>query len=168
MENFNAKKTKRYLIAGAILVMTVGTLTHFMYAWSGYNPLVGLFTPVNESTWEHMKMVFFPMLFYGLFLDSRHLPCVDPWIAPAILFGTWLIPVLFYTYSGILGKTVTVIDIAIFYISVLAAFLLLYHRAETCRRRPGTTILRIVIAGLAICFFLFSYAPPHLGIFAEP
>ena len=51
-------------IAGAILVCAMGTLAHFVYEWSGNNPVVGLFCAVNESTWEHIKLLFFPMLLY--------------------------------------------------------------------------------------------------------
>ena len=40
----------------------LGTLFHFVYGWSGENPVAGLFFPVNESTWEHLKLIFFPIL----------------------------------------------------------------------------------------------------------
>ena len=45
-----------------IIAMGAGTLFHFIYEWSGFHPLAGLFAPVNESTWEHLKMLFFPVL----------------------------------------------------------------------------------------------------------
>ena len=59
-------KLKCYTIAGAVFVLIAGTVSHFVYEWSGNRPAVGLFFPVNESVWEHMKLVFFPMLFYAL------------------------------------------------------------------------------------------------------
>ena len=48
-------------IAGILCVSILGTLLHFTYRWSGRNPLIGLIAPVNESVWEHMKLLFFPM-----------------------------------------------------------------------------------------------------------
>ena len=53
-------------IAGILCVSILGTLLHFTYRWSGRNPLIGLIAPVNESVWEHMKLLFFPMLLFGL------------------------------------------------------------------------------------------------------
>ena len=35
-----------------------------MYDWCRQARLIGLFVPVNESTWEHMKLLFIPMLIY--------------------------------------------------------------------------------------------------------
>jgi hypothetical protein len=167
MNTLDTNTSKKYIIAGAIFVMVTGTLSHFVYEWSGYNPLVGLFTPVNESTWEHMKLLFFPMLLWGLFQLRK--PGMAYAFPRALLFGTGLIPVLFYSYSGILGKNYAVIDIAIFFISVIAAFYLLYGLAKNCKKTPGrTTLFWVIVAGLTVCFFLFSYAPPGLGIFDVP
>ena len=53
---------KKSEIFGAIFVMVFGTLMHFFYDWSGKNPVVALFAPYNESTWEHLKLLFFPVL----------------------------------------------------------------------------------------------------------
>lgn len=60
------------MVLGGIFTALSGTLMHFAYEYSDQNPLVGMFAPVSESTWEHMKMVFFPAFFIvfwdGLFL----------------------------------------------------------------------------------------------------
>ena len=60
------KQLKRCIIIGTIFVLILGTLSHFFYEWSNDNQIIGLFSPVNESVWEHMKLVFFPMLFYSI------------------------------------------------------------------------------------------------------
>lgn len=60
------KKLLAFIIIGVLVTSVLGTLFHFTYDWSGQNFLVGLFTPVSESTWEHMKLLFFPMLLYGI------------------------------------------------------------------------------------------------------
>ena len=74
-ENMNNKKNtnefenikkfyKSYVVIGFFVVGILGTLFHFVYDWSGQMWFVGLFVPVNESTWEHMKLLFVPMLIY--------------------------------------------------------------------------------------------------------
>lgn len=50
-----------------LFISILGTLLHFTYEWSQNNAIVGLFSAVNESTWEHLKLLFFPMLFLTLF-----------------------------------------------------------------------------------------------------
>ena len=61
----NIKKFyKSYVVIGFFVVGILGTLFHFVYDWSGQMWFVGLFVPVNESTWEHMKLLFVPMLIY--------------------------------------------------------------------------------------------------------
>lgn len=169
---------KKYILSGIIFVSVFGTLAHFIYEWSGKNPFAGLFFPVSESTWEHMKLLFFPMLIYIFFMHRRlkpHYPDILPALFCGLLLGCALIPVLFYTYSGILGRTVIWIDIAIFYISVLAAFFFIYRHG-----RPKTAYLfhnphNSKKAGLyclvllfAIAFFVFTFLPPDIGIFHSP
>ena len=62
MDSENMKYAKLYFAAGLIFSAVLGTLSHFFYKWSGQNPVIALVSPVNESTWEHMKLVFFPIL----------------------------------------------------------------------------------------------------------
>ena len=116
---------KSNIIKGILFVSIAGTLAHFVYEWSNNNYILGFFFPVNESTWEHMKLFFFPMLLFSVWMNQKlkeEYPCVTGALLAGTLLGTFLIPVLFYTYSGILGKNVPVLDIATFFISVIAAF----------------------------------------------
>ena len=45
-----------FLIISVIIISIVGTLSHFLYDISNHNRIVGLFSAVNESTWEHIKI----------------------------------------------------------------------------------------------------------------
>ena len=58
----NCTQIKKWEIAEFIFIAIVGTLLHFVYDWSGQNPAVGIIAPVSESTWEHLKLLFFPFL----------------------------------------------------------------------------------------------------------
>lgn len=155
----------------ALFVAVFGTLGHFFYEWSGYNYYVGFFFPVNESTWEHMKLIFFPALFCYIalcFLKRGNEPCIIYAFPKAIFLGTFLIPVLFYTYSGILGFTVSFIDIAIFYICVFISFFYLYKTTITVKKLEYSLAFNIGLIFLTLLFLCFTYNPPALGIFANP
>ena len=55
-------KTKNYQILSIIFVCITGTLLHFTYEFFNENIFVAVFSAVNESVWEHLKLLFFPML----------------------------------------------------------------------------------------------------------
>ena len=165
------KSLKRYTVLGIFFVLPAGTLAHFFYDLSGNNHVIGLFTPVNESIWEHMKLVFFPMLLYSFFMVRRlkeDYPGIISSLCLGILTGTTLIPVLFYAYTSLLGKDVFILDIGIFVLSTLTAFLLSYRLALSCKADHYSVPLYIAVGILFVCFLLFTYRPPGLAIFAEP
>ena len=76
-----------------------GTLLHFLYDWLGNAVWAAPFSSVNESTFEHMKLLFFPMLIFAVvqsffFRDRKDFWCVK---LLGILLGLSLIPINFYT-----------------------------------------------------------------------
>lgn len=164
-------KLKHYTILGILFVIIAGTLSHFVYEWSGNNFILGFFFPVNESTWEHMKLCFFPMLLYSCFMNRKlkgDYPCVTSSLLFGVLLGTFLIPIIFYTYSGILGQNYIFFDIAIFIISVLLAFIAVYRLSLSCVLDSFLFWLATLAFLTAICFLVFTYYPPCIGLFAVP
>ena len=163
------KHLKKYTIIGIIFVLAKGTLDHFLYDWSGQNNIVGLFTPINESIWEHMKLLFYPMLLYSLFLIFKFRKAysrITSSLCFGILMGTILIPIFFYAYTSVLGKDVFILDIGIFILSILIAFRLSYKLTLSCRLEPYTVLLCCSVIALLICFMFFTYHPPETRIFS--
>lgn len=164
-------RLNRYTLIGFFLVALAGSLLHFVYEWSGNNKIVGYFSPVNESVWEHMKLSFFPMLLFAIFMNYKlkeEYPCITSALLVGILLSTYLIPVIFYSYSGVLGKNYTFLDIATFILCVLLGFLAIHRVTISCTWTPYTFWLKLLVFGTMICFFLFTYYPPNIGIFLEP
>ncbi len=154
------KKLKGYTWAGIVFVWILGSLSHYFYQWSGNNVIVGLFSPVNESTWEHMKLLFFPMLLYSVWMLIQFgaaRPCIYSGTLYGILAGTFAIPLLFYTYTGILGGHTLVLDIAVFLVSVLLGFWILYRCTSRCIGSISPAWNAILLGGMTLLFFVFSY-----------
>lgn len=150
---------KHYTLTGAIFVIILGTFAHFFYKWSDQNWLIGLFTPINESTWEHMKLLFFPMLlfsFYAYCKLKRIYPCIGSALLTGILVGTALIPFIFYAYTAIIGHHIFIFDIATFLVSVMVAFYTVYILTLSCRMQKYLRQLITLIGILFLCFILFS------------
>lgn len=164
------KSLKWFCIVGALVTIILGVVSHFVYDWTGGNFFVGLFFPVNESTWEHMKLLFFPMFAYALVAGKRmegKYPCIYKAMFTGILIGLALIPTMFYTYTGVLGFVVDWINIALYVISVLAAYYAVYLMAKECTI-GDSQILRYVMYTLLLAFMVFSVYPPGIGIFVSP
>ena len=165
------KHLKRYTIIGIIFVLVTGTLSHFLYDWLGNNTIVGLFTPVNESVWEHMKLLFFPMLLYSIFIIFKFrktYPCIISSLCFGILTGTLLIPVFFYGYISVLGEDIFILDIGSFILSIIIAFWLSYKLSIACKLDPFPVLLCCLVVILFFCFLLFTYHPPKALIFEDP
>ena len=148
-----------------------GTILHFLYEWLGKATWIAPFSGVNESTWEHMKLLFWPMFIYAIiqsffFRDREDFWCVK---LRGILLGLLLIPVIFYTYNGVIGTSPDWINIAIFFASAAAAYFYetLLFNAERLRCRPKKWAFGALCA-IAALFIIFTFATPEIEIFKDP
>ncbi len=164
------KNILNYSIIGYIIIAIVGTLLHYLYDWTGENLIVGFFSAVSESIWEHMKLLFFPAVAYGFYFTtilSKQYPCIEPAYFLSVIISTFSIPVLFYVYTGILGKSYAFFDILIFFIAILILFFLTYGLSRNRKLCKYLMLIRRLILVLIVAFMVFSYLTPKFGIFVE-
>ena len=157
--------------AGFALATFIGSLLHFLYEWTDQSILAAPFSGVNESTWEHMKLLFWPMVWYAIFqwFFFRYMQNYW-WIKLSqILLGLVLIPILFYTYNGVFGTSPDWINIAIFYLSAAITYLLewwLFNKNKLQWKNSWRAVF--FIAALAVFFVLFTFIPPEIPLFQDP
>ena len=165
------QRSSLWQAAGFAVTTLGGTLLHFLYDWSGGSVSVSPFSGVNESTWEHMKLLFWPLFLFALvqrlfFKDQKNYWCVK---LVEIMLGLALIPVLFYTYNGAIGKSPDWINIAIFYIGAFAVFLFEWWAMQknllTCRY---PRLAFAAICAIGTLFVVFTFAPPQFPLFQDP
>jgi hypothetical protein len=165
-----APSLRRVETRGAVAVIVGGAALHFAYALSGDNPLVALVAPVNESVWEHLKLVLFPVLVLGVVearwvTDRRRLwwaKLVEVLAASAFIVG------FFYGYTGALGVESNVaVDILSFVVAIAAGQWLSYRILLARGRIPpvaaslGTLLVLVVAVGVV------TFQPPHLPVFQD-
>ena len=148
-----------------------GTLLHFLYDWLGEAWWTAPFSGVNESTFEHMKLLFWPMLIYAVIEKPFFKNYEDFWCVKlrGALLGLALIPIIFYTYNGVIGKSPDWVNISIFFICAAVAFsyqAIALKKGSTPCKSPSLA-LGILVA-IAVLFVVFTFNPPHLGIFMDP
>lgn len=75
--------------------------------------------------------------------------------------------VFFYTYSGILGKNIAIIDISSFFVATILGEYVAY-RLMNSKFKCNTKIAIFILILIGICFIIFTYSAPELGIFKDP
>ena len=166
-------KLKKSQIVGFIFTVIFGTALHFAYEWSGRSPIVGVFGAVNESVWEHLKLLYVPMLLFGIaeyFLYGKKLPNFVQIRFLSILLGMAIIIVGFYTYTGIIGSHFLIVDIVLFILAVYVSYRYSYKMLRTDKFTSSFT-KGLAIMGLLFlvaCAIVFTFAPPHIKLFIDP
>ena len=159
--------TRTQIFLQFLIVIALGILLHFTYQWSNENFLVGLFSATNESVWEHLKLLFFPMFFLTLwdmftgrktehyFLSAR---------VVGIIAGLLFIITAFYTFEGVIGKNINWLDVVIYIAGVAFAFWV-EHKVYKKHSLSNHKAALVVLLGLMALFIIFTIAPPPIGLF---
>lgn len=166
------KSLSFWQIIGFIFTAISGVILHFLFDWTGKSVIVAPFSAVNESIFEHMKLLFFPMFIFSI-IESRYIRkeyesfwCVK---LIGILLGILLIPVLYYTINGVFGNTPDWVNISIFFI--IAGFSywleakLLKDYTITCNYPQKALFVLFLVA---VLFILFTFMTPQIPLFKDP
>lgn len=155
---------KRQLILTCIAAMLAGTILHFVYQWFPC-ALTALFSPINESLWEHTKIIFFPCLAGALLLNRGRPGGIYPWLltlpvlcAVMLIFGV--------LYHIVLGGEAMWVDIAIFIFVMMLGFWL-----PTTASGPFSALFKAFSLGLFLALLLmillFTLYPPDMILFRD-
>jgi len=161
-----------YELAGIVFIIVFGSMLHFTFEWSGSQAIVGVFSAVNESVWEHLKLGFWPAIAFAL-IELKYLKKSTSNFLFAKTVSIYLIPiiiiVIFYSYTAILGESILVIDILSFIIAVIVGQLVSY-RLLTDKTVPynldSVSLIALILLGLA--FVVFTFYPPSSVMFQDP
>lgn len=155
-----------YMLSAALL----GSVFHFLYDFSGENPFAALISPVNESVWEHLKLLFFPILLLTAieFLIRHPNPCALFGARLAgITAGMTMIVVLYYLYTFVLGRNFLAADILLFLTGVCFSYVISGHLFRKFRQAdPMLVFLGWLLA--VLLFFSFTCFPPDIFLFYPP
>ena len=160
-------------LGGFLWTAAAGTLLHFAYEWSGENIAVATFSAVNESVWEHMKLLVMPVFFFTVvqvWAQGELYPNITAVRPVTMTAGTLLIPVLYYTYTGAFGVQLPWVNIAVFYLAAAAVFLSDYRLLRTGRPSSPWAQLAGVVALWAVVFVFVwcTFRPVLLPLWQNP
>jgi hypothetical protein len=162
---------RRFIIA-TLAVFLLGSAFHFLFDALGRSVLAAPFFAVNESVWEHMKLLSTAAILWmaaDFFLAEK---CLRPSFfaarAAALPVALLLIPALFYLLRDGFGVESLPVDIGNFFFACIA------YEAITMRMEARHTAIAkwnaagiAVIAGIFALFIVFTFLPPHLPLFLD-
>lgn len=155
---------KRFILA-AVLAAIAGSALHFLYE-AFPSALSAIFSSVNESPWEHLKLLFWPTLVAAFFL-TRTAACRScMW--SAFFLSLLAMPVFLlavYYLLVWLGWDSVVVDIGLYFLTMFGGFYLAYRFSESRKveRIGGFLLMLVILYGSALV--LFSFAAPDLSVF---
>lgn len=170
------EKAKRSLfimeVIGTVFVIAASVLLHFLYEMSGRQVWAALFAAVNESVWEHIKIFSLPYVFWG-FVELFCVKIPFKKFVAAKVFGLYFlllsIPIFFYSYTGLLGRSILAVDIASGFTFTALAFWVSYNlivKAHCVERYYKLSLVLLAIYYLMAAYF--STVPPHIFLFRDP
>jgi hypothetical protein len=158
-------------ILSIIFISVVGTLLHFIYDFSKHNKIVGLFTAVNESTWEHIKIALTPAFLWSIYDFIVYKDNPNYFIAKfvSLIIIVLLIPIIFYTYKSIIKDNVLIIDIAIFYIAIIISRIFFYYILKMEDFGNVVNCIGFIFTILLFIFYITAtIIPPRNFLFKDP
>ena len=159
---------RKWLIIGLLSILA-GSALHFLYdLWP--NPLTAVFAPVNESVWEHLKLLYWPFLAAAFVLTKGEADGRRSWCgflagllsAPLLLLGAY------YTLLSGFALRGLPVDFVLYTLAMAGGFALAWHlqKAEFPAWLCGMLVIAAGVYGASLA--LFSFAPPELPIFLPP
>lgn len=167
-----AQPEKR-IILGIPLLFILGSLLHFMFQLFQKNPVIGIFAPVNESIWEHSKMMTWPITLWWVLnyflLKKRATVDLNKWFTgalSALVSSLVVMPMIYYFYTSAFGVELLWVDILILLFSVSVGQLFGMHIYRHSQGINAMLSLLIIFLVLLI-FALFTFFPPTLPLFQD-
>ncbi len=154
-----------------IIIVTLGFIFHYLYQLTNQNFFIGMISPVNESVFEHLKLVLYPSLiwwtiFYIINKDKINAPIwflgffISSIISMIIIMNTYYLLKYGFNISSLIMNIITLI-LAVITGQLLGYFIYI---------KINNVIIMlpiILIITLIISFSCLTINPPKLPIFKD-
>lgn len=149
----------------------IGSIFHFAYEWSNKNKIIGMIAPVNESIFEHSKLLLTPLvLFWGIlyFFIGTEINKNSYFLAMLVSIVASIITMtsFYYTYKESIGKSYLLVDILDLLISLTVGQILANHVYVYSANFPY--YISLIIIGIIIILFIYlTFKPLKIPLFFD-
>lgn len=165
-------KLKHIFLWGIPILFGIGALAHFMYEFTGNQFIVGLFFPVNESIFEHIKLSSLPIFLWYLcwYYAKKEEIDADLWFTSGLIslgVTSILIPMLYYFYTEAFGVKIMAVDVMILLVALFFGQVLAYHFYRHAKIGIDYQVAIVIMILIIIIFALFTVFPPEIPLFLD-
>ena len=161
----------------SVIIFLLSALSHFMYDWTNNNEFISMFVPTNESIFQHLKMIFFPIVLYYLvtyiIYNRKYDIIFYKWILSAIttfLFTSGLITASYYIFrTGFNIESMFIDIVSLISGLILSSFLCahLYYRTKIMNVKVCNPIVILGLLALVISISFFDKNPMKVDMFYD-
>ncbi len=157
-------------IIGLLICLVLSFVFHFAFEWFHRTTGIAWLFATNESVWEHSKIIFYPYLIFSIieyfiikpdikvFLTAKSIP---------LMLAIPLMLIIFYTYSGIIGKSIVAVDITIAILIIYLMFFISYKIIMKGYISNWYIVFTIIAILIVLLLIIFTYFPPHIKLFYD-
>ena len=162
---------KKLKLINIVVIFLLSFLAHNLYEWVP-NTFTSIFFPVNESIFEHMKIIATCFLFYGFFeffllqflhiSFSNYLFSLIVCIISGILFYLLLFLPIYFFISRSMIITIGLLFITYIFMNIVSYFILSFQPIVHVEKASI-----VLIIALYTLFGYLTYCPPHCYLFFD-
>ncbi len=159
------------LFISFLIISILGTIFHFTHNWFKRGIILHLISAVNESTWEHMKLLVVPTILTILFQYLMFRNIYDNFwfsILVLLIIETITIPLVFEPIRIIQKRATLLFTITLFYLSIILGLVSQYYVLVNEVKGLNDILSIILIIIYVSLFGIFTYYPPKIFIFKDP
>ncbi|WP_077366995.1 DUF6512 family protein [Anaerosalibacter sp. Marseille-P3206] len=165
------KKVNKWEYFGILWIIIVGLLLHFTYKWSNNSMIVGIFSPVNESVWEHLKLGYWSLILFSILeypFINRYIDSFFLGKALGIITLEAVIIIIFYSYTAIIKKNILWVDVSAYFVGTILCQLVSKSIIKKRVSKVAEIIGLILLILIGFVLIYFTFYPPKLPIFMDP
>ena len=156
------KRENIKLLIFFVVTVLAGCGLHFLYDWSP-NLLFAMIAPVKESVWEHLKLVFWPLLAALLLYTRKDKDQRASWYL-GLLTASALLLIYGWVYNIRMAQANMIVDITAYVVIMALGFAVALWIPVSKRWKGFLLLLTGVLAALIV---VFTFAPPDTLLFAD-
>ena len=159
------KSTKKFILC-YFAAAALGVLLHFLFDWFP-NPVLALISPVRESIWEHVKLIYFPLLAAALYMGRGGSGLGRaPWLL-SLIVACVVTLCLGYVYHIIFRGEAVLVDLILYLFAMALGFLLPKTLWPLCSGSGAGKTAWVLTALLGALIVWFTFFPPDTALFAD-